>query len=84
MPTASIEERIEKLESKVRQVQNQLEEQMGNAEHKKRGWRWFVGIDARTIPTQKRRCVLVKSGDTPIAQKMTRRARRCTSSTPTI
>jgi hypothetical protein len=43
MATGTLEERVEKLESKVREVQEQLAQQPSA---KKRGWRWFVGIDA--------------------------------------
>lgn len=35
---------IQKLETKLKGVQEQLAEQAQNAP--KRGWRWFVGIDA--------------------------------------
>jgi hypothetical protein len=43
MATETLEERVEKLESKVREVQEQLAQQPSA---QKRGWRWFVGIDA--------------------------------------
>ncbi len=43
MATGTLEERVEKLESKLEEVQDQLAER--NTQPKKRGWRWFVGID---------------------------------------
>jgi len=43
MATGTLEERVQKLESIVREVQEQLAQQPSA---KKRGWRWFVGIDA--------------------------------------
>jgi hypothetical protein len=46
MATATLEERVEKLERKIQEVEKQLTEQGGKAASKKRGWRWFVGIDA--------------------------------------
>jgi hypothetical protein len=46
MATRTLEERVEKLESKLEEVQEQLTEQAQNLQPKKRGWRWFVGIYA--------------------------------------
>ena len=43
MATGTLEERVQKLESSVQEVQEQLAQQPSV---KKRGWRWFVGIDA--------------------------------------
>ena len=43
MATGTLEERVQKLESKVQEVQEQLAQQPSA---KKRGWRWIVGIDA--------------------------------------
>ena len=43
MATGTLEQRIQKLESTVQEVQTQLAQQSST---KKRGWRWFVGIDA--------------------------------------
>ena len=43
MATETIEERVQKLENTVQAVQEQLAQQTSA---KKRGWRWFVGIDA--------------------------------------
>lgn len=43
MATETLEERVQKLESKLQEVQAQLAQQ---PTLKKRGWRWFVGIDA--------------------------------------
>jgi hypothetical protein len=43
MATGTLEERVQKLESTVQEVQEQLARQPSE---KKRGWRWFVGIDA--------------------------------------
>ena len=43
MATETIEERVQKLENTVQAVQEQLAQQPAA---KKRGWRWFVGIDA--------------------------------------
>jgi hypothetical protein len=41
MAIETLEERVEKLESKIQEVENRLA-----AAPNKRGWRWFVGIDA--------------------------------------
>ena len=46
MATETLEERVVKLENKLQEVQDLLAEKVGNAAPKKRGWRWFVGIDA--------------------------------------
>lgn len=46
MAGETLEERIEKLESKMREVEKRLAEQEENVLPKKRGWRWFVGIYA--------------------------------------
>lgn len=46
MASETLEERVEKLESKIQAVEEQLAEQTGNGLPKKRGWRWFVGIYA--------------------------------------
>ena len=43
MATGTLEERVQKLESKVQEVQQLLAQAPST---KKRGWRWFVGIDA--------------------------------------
>ena len=43
MAAGTLEERVEKLESKLQEVQDQLLQQPYD---KKRGWSWFVGIDA--------------------------------------
>ncbi len=43
MATETLEERVEKLESKLQEVQEQLAQPPSA---KKRGWRWFVGIYA--------------------------------------
>jgi hypothetical protein len=43
MATATLEERVRKLESALQDVQQQLSQQPAA---NKRGWRWFVGIDA--------------------------------------
>jgi hypothetical protein len=46
MATETLEVRVEKLESKVQEVEARLSDQLGKAAPKKCGWRWFVGIDA--------------------------------------
>ena len=46
MTTETLEERVQKLEHSLQAVQEQLAEQAQNGGAKKRGWRWFVGIDA--------------------------------------
>ena len=43
MATGTLEERVQKLESSLQEVQKQLAQQPSV---KKRGWRWFVGIYA--------------------------------------
>jgi len=43
MATGTLEERVQKLESKLQEVQAAVAQQPSA---KKRGWRWFVGIDA--------------------------------------
>ncbi|MDQ2733166.1 MAG: hypothetical protein M3Y56_16055 [Armatimonadota bacterium] len=43
MPTGTLEERVQKLESTIQEVQEQIAQPPSV---KKRGWRWFVGIDA--------------------------------------
>ena len=43
MAAGTLEERVQKLESTVQEVQEQLAQQPSA---KKRDWRWFVGIDA--------------------------------------
>lgn len=43
MATETLEQRVQKLESTVQDVQEQLAQQPSE---KKRGWRWFVGIYA--------------------------------------
>ena len=45
MATGSLEERVQKLESTVEEVQHQLAQQP-SAPNQNRGWRWFVGIYA--------------------------------------
>ncbi len=45
MATGTLEQRVETLEMKLETVQEQLAHQNDGAQ-KKRGWRWFVGIDA--------------------------------------
>lgn len=43
MATGTLEQRVEELENKLQQVQDQLAiKPIANT----RGWRWFVGIDA--------------------------------------
>jgi hypothetical protein len=46
MAAETLEQRVKKLENKIQEVEERLAEQVGNAIPKKRGWRWFVGIDA--------------------------------------
>ena len=46
MATETLEERVEKLENKIQEVEERISDQLGKAAPKKRGWRWFVGIDA--------------------------------------
>ncbi len=46
MATETLETRVQKLESTLLTVQEQLAEQAQQSAAKKRGWRWFVGIDA--------------------------------------
>jgi hypothetical protein len=46
MASKTLEERVQKLESTLHAVQEQLAEQVQEARTNKRGWRWFVGIDA--------------------------------------
>ena len=46
MATETLEARVEKLESKIQEVEARISDQLGNVVPKKRGWRWFVGIDA--------------------------------------
>lgn len=43
MATETLKQRVQKLESTVQEVQDQLAHQPSA---KKRGWRWFVGIYA--------------------------------------
>jgi len=43
MAIGTLEERVEKLEHTIQAVQEQLGRR---AAQSKRGWRWFVGIDA--------------------------------------
>ena len=43
MATGTLEERVQKFESIVQEVQERLAQQPSA---KKRGWRWFIGIDA--------------------------------------
>ena len=43
MATETLEERVQKLENTLQKVQEQLAQQPAA---RKRGWRWFVGIDA--------------------------------------
>lgn len=43
MATRTLEERVQELENIVQAVQDKLAQQPSD---KKRGWRWFVGIDA--------------------------------------
>lgn len=43
MAAETLEQRVQKLESIVQDVQQQLAQQPSA---RKRGWRWFVGIDA--------------------------------------
>ena len=42
MSADTLEQRVERLETRLEEVQAQLARQP----HGKRGWRWFVGIDA--------------------------------------
>ena len=46
MATATVGERIEKLEIRVQELEELIAEKTGKAAPKKRGWRWFIGIDA--------------------------------------
>ena len=46
MAVETLEARVEKLENKLHAVEERLAGQAGNALPEKRGWRWFVGIDA--------------------------------------
>ena len=46
MATGTLEERVQKLEIAVQEVQERLAELAQNAPPQKRGWRWFVGINA--------------------------------------
>lgn len=46
MSLETLEKRVEKLESKIDEVEKQLAKQAGNTLPNKRGWRWFVGIYA--------------------------------------
>ena len=43
MATGTLEERVQTLENTLQKVQEQLAQQPSD---RKRGWRWFVGIDA--------------------------------------
>jgi hypothetical protein len=45
MATGTLEERVQKLENTVQEVQHVLAQQAVLAKPK-RGWMWFVGIDA--------------------------------------
>jgi hypothetical protein len=49
MAAETLEKRVEKLESKIQEVEERLTEQLEKAAPKKRGWRWFVGIDATLV-----------------------------------
>ena len=46
MATKTLEERVQKLENTIQEVQEQLAEQAQSTSPKKRGWKWFVGIYA--------------------------------------
>ena len=46
MAAGTLESRVENLESKIQEMEERLAQQLGNSTPKKRGWRWFVGIDA--------------------------------------
>ena len=46
MSTATIEERVQKLEQGIKAIQEQLTQQSANTLGEQRGWQWFVGIDA--------------------------------------
>lgn len=46
MTVGTLKDRVEKLESKLQKVEDRLAKQLGKVEPTKRGWRWFVGIDA--------------------------------------
>jgi hypothetical protein len=46
MATGTLEERVRKLESTIEDVQHKLAQQNQYSSMTKRGWRWFVGIDA--------------------------------------
>jgi hypothetical protein len=46
MAAETLEQRVERLESKIHEVEERLAEQLDKAAPKKRGWRWFVGINA--------------------------------------
>lgn len=47
MATETLEERVQKLESTLQEMQAQLAQRPSTeTSARKRGWRWFVGIDA--------------------------------------
>ena len=46
MSNETLEKRVETLESKLEELQEQLLLQVQHNFTKKRGWRWFVGINA--------------------------------------
>ena len=46
MATKMLEARVERLECKIHEIEARLETQKEKTDSKKRGWRWFVGIDA--------------------------------------
>ena len=46
MAAGTLEQRVQELESKMEEVSERLEEQIRKTTSGKRGWRWFVVIDA--------------------------------------
>lgn len=46
MAAGTLEQRVQKLENKIEEVEVRLDEQVRGAKSARRGWRWFVGIDA--------------------------------------
>lgn len=48
MTTQTLEARVERLESKMQAIEERLAEEARNGPPKKRGWQWFVGINANS------------------------------------
>ena len=46
MAVETLEERVDKLEHKLQEVESRLVDQAVPTPPHKRGWRWFVGINA--------------------------------------